>query len=95
MDERIDMKKILIIYFTESGSTREAADIIARQLWNNGVDVDVFSVKRAGSISSYDAIIIGTPNWYGKPVPEVKKFLKQNQYELSKIPTAFFFTCLT
>jgi menaquinone-dependent protoporphyrinogen IX oxidase len=94
MNEEI-MNKLLIIYFTESGSTREAADIIAKQFLKDDVNVDVFSVKQAGSILSYDAIIIGTPNWYGKPASKVRKFLKQNQTELSKIPAAFFFTCLS
>lgn len=89
------MKKILIIYFTESGSTREAADIAAMQLLKDGIDIDVFSVKQVGHISSYDAIIIGSPNWYGKPAPKVRKFLQQKQDELSKKPTAFFFTCMS
>jgi menaquinone-dependent protoporphyrinogen oxidase len=89
------MNKILIIYFTESGSTREAAEIVGEQLVKNGADVDVFSIEQPVHISSYGAIIIGTPNWYGKPAPKVKKFLKKNQDELSKMPAAFFFTCLS
>ncbi len=89
------MNKILITYFSESGSTRETADIIAKQLLNDGINVDVRSVKDVEQISDYEAIIIGTPNWYGKPVPKVKKFLKKHQNELGKIPAAFFFTCLS
>ena len=89
------MKKILITYFTESGSTREAAEIAGYQLEKDGVEINVCSVNDVKHISSYDAIIIGTPNWYGKPAPKVKKFLKKNQDVLSKIPVAFFFTCMS
>ncbi len=85
------MKKILITYYSESGSTKEMAEIIARN-----IDVDTIDVLQVEKVQhlNYDAVIIGTPNWYGKPTPEVINFIKKHEKELAKRPIAFFFSCM-
>ncbi len=60
------MKKILITYFSESGSTQEIAEILAKSL--NYESIEVLKVSDVQNLN-YDAVIIGTPNWYGKPTP--------------------------
>ncbi|PIE87591.1 MAG: hypothetical protein CSA01_00110 [Bacteroidetes bacterium] len=85
------MEKILVTYFSESGSTKEMADIIAQS-----IDIAVIDIKPVTKVQhlDYDAIIIGSPNWYGKPAPTVIKFLKRYENELAKLPIAFFFSCM-
>ncbi len=85
------MKEILITYFSESGSTQEIAEIIAQNLpYDN---IDILSVSEIQHLN-YDAIFIGTPNWYGKPMPKVVDFIKTHEKELSALPIAFFFSCM-
>ncbi len=85
------MKKLLITYFTESGSTQEIAKIIAK---NSPYDsTDILPVSEVQYLN-YDAIVIGTPNWYGNPTPKVVNFIKKHEKELSTLPIAFFFSCM-
>ncbi len=85
------IKNLLVVYFTESGSTQEIAKIIANNLSCD--DVDVLSVSDVQHLN-YDAVIIGTPNWYGKPTPKIIQFIQKNENELSVLPVAFFFSCM-
>ena len=87
-------KKILLVYDTESGSTREVAEIIGKKIIKCNAKVDVLRVADVHNISEYDAIIVGSPNWYGKPTPKIKKFLKRFDKELMQKPFAFYFTCM-
>ena len=56
-----------IIYDSESGSTFQAAEIIKNEISKNYVKVDMFHVGSVDNITEYDMIIVGSPNWYGKP----------------------------
>ncbi len=85
------MGKILITYFSESGSTKEMAEIIARNIAS--ATIDVLQVQEVRHLN-YDAVIIGTPNWYGKPAPTVIKFIKKYENDLAKHSIAFFFSCM-
>lgn len=87
-------KKVLIIYDTESGSTKEVAEIIGEEMDKLKAESDVRNIIDIDDISEYDAIIIGSPNWYGKPTPKIKKFLKRHNKKLIQKPFAFFFTCM-
>ncbi len=85
------MKKILVAYYSESGSTREMAEIIAANIAGN--EIDVLPVAEVAHLN-YTAVILGSPNWYGKPVPEVVQFVKKYENELAELPLAFFFSCM-
>ena len=87
-------KKILIIYDTESGSTKEVAKSIGEEMDKLKSESEVRNIVDIGDISEYDAIIVGSPNWYGKPTPKIKKFLKRYNQELMQKPFAFYFTCM-
>ncbi len=89
------MKKILVTYFSESGSTLRAAETIASRLGErNEVEVDICSCEECGALDDYSLIVIGSPNWYGGPATVVKDFLKTNGTVLDKVKTAFYFTCM-
>ncbi len=87
-------KKILITYATKTESTSEAAGFIGKELAEFGAEVDVRPVTDVDDINSYDAAIVGSPNFYGKPLPAAKKFLKRHEEYLSQIPVAYFFTTM-
>ena len=53
--------KVLVTYYSESGSTQDIAREIAANL--KGHEVDVQEVTRVQSLKAYDHVIIGTPNF--------------------------------
>jgi len=87
-------KKILVAYGTKSGSTSEVAGAVGKAVKEGGAMVDVCPVRDVTEVSSYDAVIVGSPILYGKWHSEVTRFLERHQEALSRIPVAFFLTCL-
>lgn len=85
------MKNILITYYSETGSTKEIATIISENL--QGAKTTLTEITKTDT-TGYDEIIIGTPNMFGKPAPQVIKFLKRNGEKLKNIPVTVFFTCM-
>ena len=87
--------KILLAYATKYGSTREVAEVIGQVSCQAGATVDIKCIKNVKDLSDYDAVIIGSAIQYDQWMPEARKFVTTHQNNLSKIPVAFFFTCLT
>lgn len=85
------MQKILVTYYSKSGSTKEIAKVISNTI--NDCHVDLLEVTKVEHLN-YDGIIIGTPNMYGKPYPGIIKFLKQNEDKLQTKSIHLFFTCM-
>ena len=51
-------------------------------------------VKNVNDLNNYDAVIIGSSIQYDRWMPEATEFVTANQNILSKLPVAYFFTCL-
>jgi menaquinone-dependent protoporphyrinogen oxidase len=56
----------LVTYATKHGSTAEIAHVIADDLRQAGVDVDIIEASAVDSISPYDAVIIGSAIYIGQ-----------------------------
>lgn len=74
---------VLIVYATLSGSTMAAADLIAETITSAGHKATALTADSVSAdvVSSYDALIIGSPSWEdngkdGQPLPEVRKFVE-------------------
>jgi menaquinone-dependent protoporphyrinogen oxidase len=87
-------KKVLVAYSTKSGSTGEVAEVIGKALRDGGVTVDISLAKDVIKLSPYGAVIVGSPILYGKWHSQALKFLKRHQETLSRIPVAYFITCM-
>lgn len=84
-------KKILIVYYTDSGSTKEVATVLATQLQAN--IVNIYEIKETLNIEE-DFIIFCTPNKFGKPAKPLINFITANKKELIKRKLSVCFTCM-
>lgn len=87
-------QKILVAYASEFGTTAEVAEAIGEVLCQEGNTVETKWVKNVNDLNNYDAVIIGSPIQYDRWMPEATEFVTANQNILSKLPVAYFFTCL-
>ncbi len=73
------MTKMLICYYSKSGTTEEMAEKIAEGAKESDaeIQVDLKRVEEADveSLPEYDCLILGSPTYYGLPSGEIKKFL--------------------
>ncbi|HPD14942.1 MAG TPA: flavodoxin domain-containing protein [Planctomycetota bacterium] len=75
------MAKMLITYHSRGGNTKKMAELIqagAQAL--NGLEVDLKPITcvTANELNGYDAVVIGSPTYYGLPASEVKKLLDES-----------------
>jgi flavodoxin len=59
--------KVLILYYTQTGHTLEAASATAEGIGSAGSEVDLVPVEDfdAAEVTDYDALIVGSPCWAG------------------------------
>jgi uncharacterized protein YjbI with pentapeptide repeats len=88
-------RRILVAYASVSGSTGEVAETIGQVLDEEGVIVQVRYVGDVTRISAYSAVVLGSSIRVGKWLPEAIRFLETHQEALSRVPVAYFTTCLT
>ncbi|TFG00121.1 MAG: flavodoxin family protein, partial [Promethearchaeota archaeon] len=72
--------KVLIVYYTKYGNTEKVANLIAEGIRSvEGNEVTVKNVKdvKVKEEQSYDLILIGSPNHFGRHVGSIKKFIKK------------------
>lgn len=86
---------VLVAYATRTGGTAPVAEAIASTLQDEGLNVDVGSVKDTINLSTYDAVVLGSSIRVGAWLPEMLEFMKDNQKHLQNMPVAFFTVCLT
>jgi menaquinone-dependent protoporphyrinogen oxidase len=68
--------------------------VIGKILCQGGATVETKWVKNVKDLKNYDAIIIGSAIQYDRWMTEATEFVTANQNILSKLPVAYFFTCL-
>jgi NAD(P)H dehydrogenase (quinone) len=74
------MAKAVVIYYSRSGNTKKMAEVITEAIKNEGVDCDLKSVSEITikALLDYDAIIIGSPTYYGTMAAEIKSLLDES-----------------
>jgi menaquinone-dependent protoporphyrinogen oxidase len=87
------MKRVLVAYATNAGSTAKVAQVIGEELGRDGAQTGVFRLEEVTGVESYDAVVVGAPmimGWHGAAI----RFIKKYQPVLSHKPVAFFLTAM-
>jgi menaquinone-dependent protoporphyrinogen oxidase len=86
------MTKILIAYGTTEGQTARIADQLAELMRSRGLQADALNLKvsQRASIDGYDAVVVGGSIHMGKHQEDVVEFVRKNQADLERLPSAFF-----
>ena len=71
------MSGLLIAYYSRTGHTKAMAEEIAQGAREAGAQVELHSVEnvKADSLIKYEAIVLGSPDYYGSMAAQVKKLL--------------------
>ena len=69
------MAKAIVVYYSRSGNTKEMARIMAKAMNEAGLPTECKSVDKvkADDLLDYDAIVIGTPTYYGHMAAPIKQ----------------------
>ena len=84
--------KILILYFSGVGATEKIAKMMAKELSNHEVNIYSVEEKKIKDLSSYDALIIGTPTHHTEPAQYLMNYIDKIPVQNQQIPTFVFNT---
>ncbi len=73
------MAKGIVVYYSRSGNTKQMAELIADSMNENGVKTDCKSVTDINPLDviNYDAVVVGSPTYYGHMAAEIKKMFDE------------------
>lgn len=83
--------KIAIIYTTKSGTTRECAELLAREL--NGHNVTVADMNTVPDLTEFDNVVIGFPIRGAKAAKAARRYMKENAAALQTKRVAYYMCC--
>jgi len=71
------MAKGIVVYYSRTGNTKEMAQIIAKAMNEADLPTECKSVGdvKADDVFSYDAIVIGSPTYYGQMAAPIKELI--------------------
>jgi NAD(P)H dehydrogenase (quinone) len=71
------MHKAIVIYYSRSGNTKKMAEGVAKGIKGEGVEAVLKDVKevQAKELLEFDAIVMGSPVYYGTMASELKRLL--------------------
>ncbi len=74
------MPKALVVYYSRSGTTEKMAGIISEAIKKEGVGCDLKKVSdtKPDDLLKYEAVVIGSPTYYGTMSAEIKKLLDES-----------------
>ncbi len=73
------MAKGIVIYYSRSGNTKAMAEIIAKSMSDGGLSTECKPVDKvkANDLLGYDAIVVGSPTYYGHMAGQLKQLFDE------------------
>ncbi len=85
------MARILVLFASSYGHTRDIAWTIERHLRRRGHAVDLVDARQAApSPGEYDLVVVGSPVQMGRHARSIRRWAQRNRAELDRQPAAFF-----
>ena len=74
------MAKTIVIYYSRGGNTKKMAESIFEGIKKEGLEADIKDVKevKVDELLKYDAIVIGSPTYYGTMSNEIKRLFDES-----------------
>lgn len=74
------MVRILVSYYSRTGNTKKMAELIAKGVSEEGVDVVLKDVEEVNpdELLGYEGIIMGSPTYYGTCAAPMKKLIDES-----------------
>jgi NAD(P)H dehydrogenase (quinone) len=72
-----EMAGVLVIYYSKTGNTKKMAESVVEGVKKKGIEAVIKAVKdvQANELLKYEAIIIGSPTYYGTMAAQIKRIL--------------------
>lgn len=86
-------KKVLVIYGSWLGSTREIAEAIGEGMRAEGAQVDVLGGRAVQDVKGYDGVVIGSSVRAGMLHGGMKRAVRRFHKQLAEKPVAAFVGC--
>lgn len=86
--------KVLVLYESKYGSTKDCVEYLKNKLNFTVKDVDIRKEK-VPELQEYDLILIGSPIYMGKIQKDVKNFCDKRLEELLEKKIILFISCTT
>lgn len=83
------MEKILIGYYSKTGSTKSTAEYIKNAL-NSDYLIDIKEIQSIKTLDGYSKVILGAPINGMQIVPQMKNFIEKHHESLRMIPNYFY-----
>jgi NAD(P)H dehydrogenase (quinone) len=74
------MAKVLIVYYSRTGNTRQMAKLVEEGIRAEGIDVETKDVEdvKTNELLNAEGIIFGSPTYYGGMAAPLKKLLDES-----------------
>jgi menaquinone-dependent protoporphyrinogen oxidase len=82
--------KVLVVYASKHGATREIAEAIAHELRDAGCTVDCREAHDAARPDGYDAVVLGSATYVKRWRREARRFLHHHRDSLAQRPLWLF-----
>jgi menaquinone-dependent protoporphyrinogen oxidase len=82
--------RVLVAYASKYGSTKGVADLIVAALRDDGIGAELLRTDSADSVASYDAVVLGSPLFNQRWLPEADEFVRRNLNALAQRPVWLF-----
>jgi len=89
------MNRVLVVYGTKRGCTREIADGIGERLAADGANVEVLQAAEAPAPDGYDAVVVGSGIRMSQWHEPVRAWVDANAMALREMPVESYTACLT